>query len=115
MKITESIQQFDSIDFLKERGVYLITGGLGELGLIFAQHLAQKTNARLVLTGRSERERENDSKLQELENLGADILYVKADVSNKQQVEKLVAITKERFGNINGVIHSAELLEIHLC
>ncbi|AWD13173.1 hypothetical protein B9C53_06495 [Bacillus velezensis] len=110
MKITESIQQFDSIDFLKERGVYLITGGLGELGLIFAQHLAQKTNARLVLTGRSERERENDSKLQELENLGADILYVKADVSNKQQVEKLVAITKERFGNINGVIHSAGVI-----
>ena len=34
-------------------GTYVITGGLGGLGRVFAEHLAQKYDARLVLTGRS--------------------------------------------------------------
>ncbi|XYJ23306.1 KR domain-containing protein [Bacillus velezensis] len=38
---------------LKQKGIYLITGGLGGLGLIFAKYLASQYQAKLVLTGRS--------------------------------------------------------------
>ena len=38
---------------LRENGVYLITGGMGGVGLLLAQRLAQTVNARLVLAGRS--------------------------------------------------------------
>ncbi|WPB75854.1 beta-ketoacyl synthase N-terminal-like domain-containing protein [Archangium violaceum] len=38
---------------LREQGVYLITGGLGGVGLTLAEHLARRCSARLVLTGRS--------------------------------------------------------------
>ena len=38
---------------LREEGVYLLTGGLGGLGLVLAEGLATKANARLVLTGRT--------------------------------------------------------------
>ncbi|MBD0326436.1 MAG: acyltransferase domain-containing protein, partial [Pyrinomonadaceae bacterium] len=38
---------------LREEGVYLITGGLGDIGLLFAEHLAQTLRAKLVLVGRS--------------------------------------------------------------
>src|SRR5207302_6816099 len=38
---------------LRERGVYLITGGLGQVGLLLAEHLARTLRARLVLLGRS--------------------------------------------------------------
>ncbi|TFG97233.1 MAG: KR domain-containing protein, partial [Myxococcales bacterium] len=38
--------------WLRERGVYLITGGLGGIGLTLAEHLARKVRARLVLLGR---------------------------------------------------------------
>ena len=39
---------------LRRRGVYLITGGLGGLGLLLAEHLARTAAARLVLVGRSQ-------------------------------------------------------------
>ena len=38
---------------LKRRGVYLITGGLGQIGLEIAEFLVAKAKARVVLTGRS--------------------------------------------------------------
>ena len=38
---------------LREKGVYLITGGLGDLGLMIAEELAREFEARLVLLGRT--------------------------------------------------------------
>jgi acyl transferase domain-containing protein/2-polyprenyl-3-methyl-5-hydroxy-6-metoxy-1,4-benzoquinol methylase/acyl carrier protein len=38
---------------LKERGTYLITGGLGSMGMAFAEHLAKTVRARLILVSRS--------------------------------------------------------------
>src|SRR5208283_2915726 len=38
---------------LRERGVYLITGGGGALGLRFAEHLAARARANVILIGRS--------------------------------------------------------------
>ena len=39
---------------LRQRGIYLITGGLGGVGLLLAEYLARTVQAKLVLTGRSE-------------------------------------------------------------
>jgi acyl transferase domain-containing protein/acyl carrier protein len=39
---------------LRHKGVYLITGGFGNVGLTLARHLAERFQARLVLLGRSE-------------------------------------------------------------
>ncbi|MBT5874282.1 MAG: HAD-IIIC family phosphatase, partial [Candidatus Latescibacteria bacterium] len=38
---------------LKHKGTYLITGGLGNIGYLLAQHLAEFSQARLVLSGRT--------------------------------------------------------------
>jgi acyl transferase domain-containing protein/acyl carrier protein len=110
---------------LKERGVYLVTGGLGGMGLTLAEHLAQKVQARLVLLGRSEfpepssweawltEYEEADGvghkirKLQALEALGAEVMVVHADVADEDQVRAAVGQALERFGRIDGVIHAA--------
>ncbi|MEH2447430.1 MAG: SDR family NAD(P)-dependent oxidoreductase [Nostoc sp.] len=109
----------------RERGVYLITGGLGGVGLFNAEYLAKTVQAKLILIGRSafpNRDEwlqwlsdygEQDSvsrkilKLQELEALGAEVLVVKADVTNREQMEAAITHAKNRFGQINGVIHNA--------
>jgi phthiocerol/phenolphthiocerol synthesis type-I polyketide synthase E len=106
---------------LRDRGVYLITGGLGGLGLVFAEYLARDFRARLVLVGRSvlpPREEwesrvaaEGDpriAKLLELEALGAEVMTAGADVGDAEAMRGLVARARERFGApVHGVIHAA--------
>lgn len=96
---------------LKDRGVYIITGGLGGLGLIFSKYLAEKVKARLVLTGRSSLNAECVAKLKELENAGAEVVYIRADVSVRADVIHLMEEARRRFNEINGIIHSAGVLK----
>ncbi|MGE3267194.1 MAG: SDR family NAD(P)-dependent oxidoreductase [Chloroflexota bacterium] len=110
---------------LRERGVYLITGGMGGIGLALAEWLAQAVQARLVLTGRSampergywdawvEEHGEEDSisrkirRIQALEATGTEVLTVQADVTSPAEMGAAVALARARFGSINGVIHAA--------
>src|SRR5689334_8751100 len=96
---------------IKENGVYLITGGAGGLGLIFAEFLAKEHKAKVVLTGRSTLSAEREAKLNELGKSGAEVIYLPADVSNREDVSKLVAESKARFGQVNGIIHAAGVLK----
>ncbi|MCP5107304.1 MAG: amino acid adenylation domain-containing protein [bacterium] len=110
---------------LREKGVYLVTGGLGGIGLVLARYLAEKVGARLVLTGRSalpprgewdqwlRSHGENDStsvkigKIRALEEAGAAVLAVSADVSDNSRMREVIRLAREQFGKIDGVIHSA--------
>ncbi|WP_138505856.1 type I polyketide synthase [Nostoc sp. PA-18-2419] len=110
---------------LRKGGVYLITGGLGGVGLVLAEFLAQTVKAKLILTGRSpfldrhewsqwlSTHDESDSisckirKLQAIEALGAEVLLVSADVVNLEQMSAAIAQANNRFGQIHGVIHAA--------
>ena len=96
---------------LKKNGVYLITGGMGGLGLIFAEYLAREYQAKLVLTGRSGLTSEKQAKLQRLEALGAEVIYVKADVADQEDAERIIRESREKFSAINGVIHSAGIIQ----
>jgi acyl transferase domain-containing protein/acyl carrier protein len=111
----------------REGGVYLITGGLGGIGLTLAHNLARTARARLVLTSRSrfpepgawtswiathdprDRTSLRIQAVRELESSGAEVLVVHADVANQEQMEAAVHAARERFGTIHGVIHAAGL------
>jgi len=95
---------------IKEKGVYLITGGAGGLGLLFAEYLAKQCHAKLVLTGRSELSKEREEQLNAIRELGAQVLYIPSDISDYEDVKRLIAETKAEFGEINGIIHSAGVL-----
>ncbi len=110
---------------LRENGVYLITGGLGGIGLVLAEYLAQSVRARLVLVARSrlpEREQwqewlsvheDNDAvsqkirKIQSIEDLGARVLVVNADVADLDQMRTVIGQAQNQFGPIQGIIHAA--------
>jgi polyketide synthase PksN len=92
---------------LKRNGVYLITGGLGGLGLIFAEYLAKNYQAKLILTGRSAPGPGRDEKLGELASHGAEVLRLQADVSKREDMEMVVREAKARFSQIDGVLHAA--------
>jgi len=114
---------------LKEKGVYWITGGLGGIGLVIAEHLARKVHARLVLSGRTPLPHASQwdailtqpeemgglqqtiRKLRELEALGSEVLTIAADVADRTQMLDAVKTIEHRFGKLNGVIHAAGLIE----
>ena len=110
---------------LRQGGVYLITGGLGGVGLAVARHLAQSWQARLVLLGRSALPehaswqavaddatqpaalRHKLQQLIELETLGAQVLALQADVADGLQMQAVAEQARARFGAVHGVIHAA--------
>jgi acyl transferase domain-containing protein len=110
---------------LRDKGAYLITGGLGGVTFILAAYLAQTVKAKLILTGRStlpERNKwaailagheESDPtslkirRVQALEKLGAEVLLVPADTGSLPQMQNAISEAERRFGPIRGVIHGA--------
>jgi acyl carrier protein/NAD(P)-dependent dehydrogenase (short-subunit alcohol dehydrogenase family) len=107
---------------LEDGGVYLITGGIGNIGLVLAEAIARDVKAKLVLTGRSPfpdrggwdeylaaHGRDTTSnrirKLQAIEKLGAEIMAVSADATDRQQMQAVLAAVTQKWGAISGVIH----------
>lgn len=119
---------FSATPRLRQGGVYLITGGLGAIGLNFASHLAKTLRAKLILTGRSSFPAKDEWQgwlinhdqddaisrkihtLKELEALGAEIFVAMADVADFDAMQPVIAQAQERFGQINGVFHAAGVL-----
>ncbi len=92
---------------LKEQGVYLITGGAGGLGLVFAEYLAKHFKAKLVLAGRSELSPEKARAIEKLHSYGAEAVYRQVDIAKADEVKHLISVTKKEQGVINGIIHAA--------
>jgi non-ribosomal peptide synthase protein (TIGR01720 family) len=118
-------QDIDSKSKVREGGVYLITGGLGGIGLALAENLAQTAHTKLILVGRKglpersqweqwlETHDKQDSvsrkieKVLALEKLGATVQVHSADVANLEEMQAVVAQVCKQFGRIDGVIHAA--------
>jgi phthiocerol/phenolphthiocerol synthesis type-I polyketide synthase E len=114
---------------LKPRGVYLITGGLGGIGLELARYLVETLAARVILTGRTplpgpgerrawlETHGEDDlisrriRKIEELEAAGGEVLVFQADAACAAEMEPVILQARKRFGRIDGVIHAAGLAD----
>ncbi len=98
-----------------DRGVYLITGGLGGLGLLFAQHIAtHRHGCRLILTGRSALAAAKQDRVESLRALGAEVVYREVDVCRREAVDALLADIEQQFGALNGVLHAAGTVQDHL-
>ncbi|MDY8047558.1 SDR family NAD(P)-dependent oxidoreductase [Paenibacillus polymyxa] len=95
----------------KDRGVYLITGGTGSLGLIFAEEITrQARDTALILVGRSPLRGDTKARIEEIEALGARVVFRQADVADKRAVEDLIRDIQEEFGKLDGIVHSAGMV-----
>ena len=88
---------------LREGGLYLITGGLGGIGLVLAEDLFRRARARLILLGRSAPSADAQRRIDALRTAGAQVTVVAADVTNEAALRRV----REQIGPVNGVIHAA--------
>jgi len=113
----------------REKGVYLITGGFGGIGLTLAQRLIKDFDAKIVLLSRQKLPEENEwaaylaknaptdtvykniTALQNLREMGGAVAALNADVSNIAEMRQIVRDIAETFGAINGVIHAAGVID----
>lgn len=99
----------------KQNGVYLITGGAGAIGFLFAQEIVrQEKNATVILTGRSELSKQKIERIEEWNHDTQRVVYWKADIAEKEQVQQLIQRIIEEYGYLNGIIHSAGITKDHL-
>lgn len=117
---------------LRQGGVYLITGGLGGIGLSLAEHLAQHCGAKLALLGRTvlppreqwsaylekhgleDRISRRLRRLMDVENAGAELLIASADVTNVDEMRAVFVEARARFGALNGIFHTAGVIDDEL-
>jgi acyl transferase domain-containing protein/NADPH:quinone reductase-like Zn-dependent oxidoreductase/acyl carrier protein len=93
-------------------GSYLITGGLGGLGLAVAEWLVEQGARHVVLSGRrGPQNAEQLTQLEELTSRGAEIAVIPADVSRREDVERLLASIAEHHPPLRGVVHAAGVLD----
>jgi len=97
---------------IRHKGVYLITGGAGGLGMILARYLRETYRAVPILTGRSPLEGEKHARLEEVFGPETEGIYFQADISNREQMLGVIETVRKRFGPLNGVIHAAGVSSI---
>ena len=111
---------------IRDKGVYIVTGGTSGIGAKIAKHIAIHKKAILILIGKTilpargignellesaENSRIGNKirLLHELEELGAEVVYYAVDISSSDDVRVLIQQIKDKYGCINGIIHSAGL------
>lgn len=109
----------------REHGVYMITGGLGDLAVACARDLATSFRARIALVGRlklpdpalwtdyltsrgeTTRVGRAIAAIRSIEAAGGEVMYLRADITNIEDVQAAVESIKARFGALNGILHAA--------
>jgi polyketide synthase PksL len=96
----------------KDEGVYLVTGGLGGLGILFAKEIfTQAPLATVILAGRSQLNGEKQSLLAGLRASHGQLSYRQVDVADLGKVQELIAAIGSEYGQLNGILHSAGVVE----
>ncbi|KIA64341.1 hypothetical protein FG87_13885 [Nocardia vulneris] len=88
-------------------GAYLVTGGLGALGLTTARWLSTQGAEHLVLCGRNTPTVEAETTISELRAAGVDVSIVLGDLADPEIAHR--AVTTSR--TLHGVVHAAGVIE----
>ncbi|MBO1582984.1 SDR family NAD(P)-dependent oxidoreductase [Bacillus sp. XF8] len=98
----------------QEGGVYLITGGNGALAKIFIEEIGQHIQRGvIILVGRSQPTNDMQQWLNEWKQRELEVSYQSLDVTDQQAVQRCIADIKEKYGDLNGIIHGAGVTDDH--
>jgi len=111
-----------------ENGCYVITGGLGEIGLTLATHLAKRNKLHFTLIGRStfpdqqewdtlishsstsQRLKNQIKQIKEIQDGGSTVELRSADVSDSMAMSQIFDEIEKKYKQLNGIIHAAGIV-----
>jgi len=96
---------------LRPDATYLLTGGLGALGLEVARRFVQRGARHLILVGRHAPSESALGALAEMRARGAEIRVLQADVADPGQIEALLAAGADSMPALKGLVHAAGVLD----
>ncbi|BCJ94417.1 hypothetical protein acsn021_19860 [Anaerocolumna cellulosilytica] len=111
---------------IRANGVYLITGGLGDIALETGKYLAKQYQVKLAFLTRtalpdrkywehtiqgSSRDSKRIKAIQEIEALGSEVKILTCDVTKEEEVKASIDLVKASYGRINGVFHMAGIIK----
>ena len=99
------------VQVFRPDGAYIITGGLGGLGLFLAEKMAAAGCGRIVLNGRSQPSVKAQEIIELIRATGADIEVECGDIADAETAERLVATATATGLPVRGVLHAAAVVE----
>lgn len=96
---------------LREDATYLITGGLGGLGLKLAQWLVNRGARHLLLLGRSGVTDQSRAQVEALKRPGVEIAVRKCDVGNRAEIAAVLTRAGQEMPPLGGIFHLAGMLD----
>ena len=105
------VNDFAAKPLIQANATYLITGGLGGLGLLTAQWLVEQGARQLVLMGRHAPSSEAQAALQNLQQQGAEVRVWQADVADGEQLARVLETINASLPPLRGIIHAAGVLD----
>ncbi len=92
-------------------GAYVITGGLGAIGLFLTEQMAAAGCGRIVLTSRSQPNLKALETIELIRAIGADVVVECGDIAERETAERLVAVATATGLPLRGVLHAAGVIE----
>ncbi|MDP8242494.1 MAG: SDR family NAD(P)-dependent oxidoreductase [Candidatus Hinthialibacter antarcticus] len=96
---------------IRDDAAYVITGGLGGLGLLIAEWLLERGAKRIVLLGRNAPRQDAQQKIDQWNRDGAKVKWQACDVADEAQIKLVLQAAQENGCALKGVIHAAGALD----
>lgn len=101
----------DDVALARGDGAYILTGGLGGLGLLVARHLADAGAGRIIINSRSQPRGHAADVIAELRAEGTDIVVVCGDISQPATAHQLVNTATRTGLSVRGIVHAAAVVD----
>jgi polyketide synthase 5 len=92
-------------------GAYVVTGGLGGLGLFLAEQMASAGAGRIVLSSRTQPTPQSLDRIEAIRVTGADVVVECGDIAEPDTARRLVATATATGLPVCGVLHAAAVIE----
>ncbi|MFE9870148.1 sulfolipid-1 biosynthesis phthioceranic/hydroxyphthioceranic acid synthase [Micromonospora sp. NPDC005686] len=101
----------ERVPVFRADGAYIITGGLGGLGLRLARHLSEAGCGRIVLNSRSAPNEEAARQIRQLRDAGTDVQVEQGSIADPETARRLAAAARAGGLPLRGVLHAAAVVD----